>query len=215
MLAPIKIIVARHMPTPANEGEERLRGQGNDKIDADKAEDLAPQMAKVFDAEGVDCIYCSDLPRGIGTAKAIKADMKNDTDITPRKQMRTWDVGKFTGELRDDVWKQIEKYIKNPEIRVPGDERFDGESFDSFVSRWRREIMYQIKDAADDEHNAWIVHGNQFWTLVPLLEGRDPTMEDHDSPSPGSIFCLTLEPDKFTLTPIFESETQHKASLVS
>src|SRR5580700_876901 len=120
----VHIVIARHLPTKANEGKERLRGWGDDGIDEEVAEKLAPQMAAVMDKEGVDCLYCSTLTRGLETAQAIIDCMTGKCEITGRPQMKTWDTGRYTGKLRDDVWSKIESYIKNPEIPVPGDERF-------------------------------------------------------------------------------------------
>ena len=208
----------RHFPTKKNEGgkgQERLRGWLSEPIDEDAAAELAQEIAKILDKAGVDCIYCSDLLRGRQTAKAIAGEMAKTPEIEIRRQFRSWDTGKYTGELREKVWPTIERYIRNPEEKVPGDERFNGEPFGTldmrggFVPRWNREIRHQLDDAKEnDGKNAWILHGNMFWTLEPLLDGRQPTIADwkkkYDAANPGSVFKLEFNDDGFRITPLFD-----------
>lgn len=220
-MEPTRIVIARHLPTRKNTGKERLRGWGSDHIEQEAAERIAPQMAKIFDAQGVTCIYCSTLQRGLDTAHAIARNMENEPEITPREQMLTFDTGKYTGKLRDDVWGKIEHFIENPEIPVPGDERYNGEAFgdDGFVGRWSKEIRYQIVDAVEEEskggRNGWVLHGHEFWTMMPIIEGRNPELDDHVSPAPGSVFLLELWPDKSKLVLLFNSEAPHSGGMVS
>lgn len=219
----------RHFPTKKNEGgksRERLRGWLNEPIDEDAAAEIAPKIAEILGKAGVDCIYCSDLTRGRQTAHAIASAMfsraKEDTpEIEVRRQFRSWDTGKYTGELREKVWPKIESYIRNPEEKVPGDERFNGEQFGvshtgsgagrtgsedggGFIGRWERELLHQLRDAQEnDGKNAWILHGNQFWTLTALLEGRQPTIDDwkegYDQAHPGSLYRLEFNDKEFRL----------------
>ncbi len=220
-------LLLRHFPTKKNEGgktRERLRGWLNEPIDPEIAAELAPKVARILDKQGIDCLYASPLTRGRQTAEAVAAAMGASRtgagkrpEIEIRAGFKSWDTGKYTGELRDKVWPTIERYIRNPEEKIPGDERFDGEKFGEidgerggFIPRWRDEVKYQLKDAKkNDGKNAWILHGNMLWTLDPLLEGRQPTIDDwkeqYDAASPGSILKLEFNDDDFRITPIFDS----------
>ncbi|GEM_PF-5441013 len=198
------IDIVRHFPTELNEpGEERVRGQMAVGIDQRQADRLAPRVARVLQADGVTTIYCSDLRRGMETAEAVAQHLPG-VRVVRLRRMRTWDVGKFTGELRKQALQELQRYIKHSDEKIPGgwtdemltgrSQHFAGESFDQYMDRWGPLAAEFVEQALEDpgERFALVLHGNQIWTLPTLLQGRKFDRFTYSVPPPGTVLRLDV-----------------------
>lgn len=197
--------IVRHFPTELNDpGEERVRGQMHVGIETDQAGKLARRVARILRADGVETIYCSDLLRGVETAEAIARELDGRARVVRLRRMRTWDVGKFTGQLRNLALPEIQRYIKHSDEKIAGgwtdemltgrSEHFPGESFDHYMDRWGPLAAEFVEQALEDpgERFALVLHGNQIWTLPTILQGERFDRYTYSVPPPGAVLRLHI-----------------------
>lgn len=126
--------LVRHGDTDYNagEGEERVRGHAVVTLDEDGKREARYAGEKLKGKKPV-AIVASDLPRARETATIVGHILGLEPQFDLR--LRTWDTGKFTGELCDDVQPQVDSYVMKPDKPVPGNKLYPGESFNAFKER--------------------------------------------------------------------------------
>ena len=120
------VMLIRHGDTDEND-KHQIRGWSDPPLNEQGKKDAKDAAAKLKGSK-LDAIYTSDLSRASDTADAISK--ATGAKVTKMKELRPWDVGKYTGHDSDDVLHLIGKYITTPDKPIPG-----GESFNQFRNR--------------------------------------------------------------------------------
>jgi len=187
-------IAARHFPSPYNE-QGISRGWLPIGIDKAEAKKLMPEVVRVFEKYGVDTIISSDLPRGTQSAELIADNMDPEPETESYEALNTWDTGtKVAGKKESETIPLRQKYIKNPEIAMPG-----GESWQDFIDRFKPELEDIVERRKNGEEIAFIAHGHHLLAIPHLLKDEEvdakklPTLdEDYE---PGHAFLFFIEGD--------------------
>lgn len=134
------IYVIRHGSTELNEKDE-IRGWSNPPLSTLGRKEAAALAKKLADS-GIEVIFHSDLGRAADTAEALART--TGAKLYAMKQLRPWDLGKFTGRSSSQVIPEITRFAENsPDRPVAG-----GESFNSFLARAKR----GVKDALENSN---------------------------------------------------------------
>lgn len=123
------IIIVRHGDTKFNSDGtgERVRGWSNVPLTAQgRAE--ATQAAQKLKGKQIAGMVSSDLVRAQQTADIISKVIGIKPEFSPA--LRTWNVGIYAGGESEHVQPEIDKYVDQPNVPIPG-----GESFQQFVTR--------------------------------------------------------------------------------
>ena len=128
-----QIYLVRHGETSMNDPEdERYRGWSNPPLNETGIAD-AHAAGRFLADKGIQHIISSDLGRTMDTANIIS--QYTHAEVVPVHDMRTWNVGQFTGMRVSDAKPQVEAF-KNSGHAIPG-----GESYPAFQARWRGAIQ--------------------------------------------------------------------------
>lgn len=93
----------------------------------------------------ITCIYTSDLKRTRETADILKSGMASDPKIEVTDKIKTWNLGSLAGDPKKPNKKVVKELLKNPSKAAP-----DGESYDSFKSRFDgfiKKMESEVKDS--------------------------------------------------------------------
>lgn len=134
--SPIVCYIARHGQTALN-AEKKFRGNANPPLDETGIKD-AHALAHLFSNIPLSYIFCSNKRRSIQTAEIIAAE--RGIPIHKTDALAALNVGDFSGKLRTpESEKELESYLNNPDVRVPG-----GESLNEFKARIDPSIQQAI-----------------------------------------------------------------------
>jgi broad specificity phosphatase PhoE len=200
------LIVARHLPTTQNE-RGISRGWLSTGIDRKTAEPLAEKAAKALNAQGVDTLVSSDLPRAEQSTKLIAEKMGGDVRTSATSRLRTWNTGDdVAGKPEKETIPLRQKYLKNSEIEMPG-----GESWDEFMSRFGTELHAIERRRAKGENVALVGHGHHIMAVPELLGGQkvDPKkLATLDSDyEPGGVYGFHKEGNNVRVERLDKGET--------
>jgi len=138
------IIFVRHGATALNSTdnkEDKIRSWLNVQLDEAGKKDVLKTALDLKDKK-IDAIVTSDLDRASDTADIISKTTGAKV-VERSKDLRPWNLGKFTGQHSSEVHPQIEKFIKASDKTVP-----EGESFDNFKNRFLNKMDQINKDYA-------------------------------------------------------------------
>lgn len=189
--------LVRHGDTDYNagEGEERIRGHALVPLDEDGKKEARYAGEKLKGKKPV-AIVASDLPRARETATIIGHILGLEPQLDLR--LRTWDTGKFTGELCDDVQPKVDSYVMIPDNPVPGNKHYPGESFNAFKER----VFAGMADAVErfPENCVIVTHHSCVSLLEAWCEGGRPAdhsidvwayLNNDDDPGSITVFRTT------------------------
>jgi len=112
--------------------DERYRGWSNPPLNEAGVAD-AHAAGRFLADKGIRHIISSDLGRAMDTANII--GQYTHAEVVPVHDMRTWNVGQFTGMRVADVKSQVDAF-KNSGHPIPG-----GESYPAFQQRWHGAVQ--------------------------------------------------------------------------
>jgi len=181
------VIIVRHGHTKLNAGTatsvDKERGWSDVPLNDEGIQEAKDTANKLKDS-GIQVIVCSDLKRGVQTAKIIGDAL--GVPVTPSALFRPWDLGNLTGKSTKESAPKLKYYAENPDIKVP-----DGESFNAFRSR----AFNGLKEALDQTrgqllcivthhrcerlYEAWIKNGQKPDLSIDI----DVFMEKGEDPS--------------------------------
>ena len=119
--------VMRHGTTDANE-QDLYRGWGDYSLDADGKAGVAAAAEFLAD-KGIKRIVTSSLARHKETAQIVSAALGH-VPISTDENLRTLNVGTFTGKSRATYGQELTWYLEHPDETIPG-----GESLANFAVR--------------------------------------------------------------------------------
>jgi broad specificity phosphatase PhoE len=200
-------ILARHFSTALNE-HGISRAWLSTGIDKGAAEKLVPGVAAALKKYGVDSLVSSDLPRAEQSMKLIAREMGGDVETESTPRLRTWNTGDAGGKKESETLPLRQKYIRNPEIPMPGGESFGDDFIDG---RYRPELQDILKRRKAGEELAFIAHGHQMLAAPHILRDDDevdasklPSL-DEDYP-PGSVWGFYIEGNKIRMERLDKQE---------
>lgn len=197
-------ILARHFPTPLNE-RGISRAWLSTGIDQEVADRMAPRIAKTLEKYDVDALVSSDLPRGKQSAEAIAKHMKGDLPVESTRDLRTWNTGDMGGKKESETIPKRIKFIKYPEEKPPG-----GESFQTFLDRFKPELEEIIERRKNGEGLAFIAHGHHLLAAPHILadEEVDPNnlSKLDENFEPGSVWGFFVNGDDITIERLDKKE---------
>jgi broad specificity phosphatase PhoE len=185
------LVMVRHGHTGFNKTSgEKIRGWLPIALNRVGMEDAirVADCVKNLKLDGIDCVYTSDLPRAVQTAQEIASTL--GIEIEPIKDLRDWNVGKFTGTNVSDSLTAIQGYMKNFNKPIPS-----GESYKEFYNR----AIGFLKKNVEKNSTTLAVSHNRILTLLNALcvnDGKYPdnTILKNKGPvNPGGI--LIVHPD--------------------
>lgn len=119
--------VMRHGTTDANL-KDIYRGWGPYQLD-DEGIQAAQQAAEYLKGRGITMIVTSTLPRHKQTAEIVSKALGN-APIIYDEDLRTLNVGVYTGKKKSEAEDDVQYYLENPDEEIPG-----GESVSDFQER--------------------------------------------------------------------------------
>ncbi|HKT10638.1 MAG TPA: phage portal protein, partial [Terriglobia bacterium] len=145
----------RHGETQANE-EDLARGWGKWPL-TPKGKRQAEEAATFLVAHGITKILASDLERTRETAEIAARIL--DVPVEYARELRSLNVGEFTGESKKKTRDRFIGYIEDPKRKIPG-----GESVLGFIKRL---VKFVVKTIAKepDELILFILHSSDIGAL--------------------------------------------------
>lgn len=197
-------ILARHFPTALN-ARHISRAWLSTGIDQETAKKLAPKVAETLEKYGVDTLLSSDLPRGEQSAKIIASYMEEDPEIESTRALRTWNTGDMGGKKESETIPKRMKFIKYPDEKAPG-----GESFQTFLDRFKPELEEILQRRKDGEEIAFIAHGHHLLSAPHLLADEEVDPEKlpklDENFQPGGVWGFYVEGDQIRIERLDKQE---------
>lgn len=200
-----EVIVVRHFATPLNE-QGISRGWKSTGIDRPAAEKKVASVAAALEAENVDELISSSLPRSEQSMDLIAEEMGKGIKTSSTGRLKTWNTGTdVAGKPEKETIPMREKFIKNSEIEMPG-----GESWDEFMERFGTELKAMQRERAKGKEVALIGHGHHLLAVPSLLTGKpvDPKKlasldAEHE---PGGVYAFYLDGDSVRIERLDQHE---------
>jgi broad specificity phosphatase PhoE len=185
---PIAFMV-RHGRTVLNDPQNpRLRAWENPPLcrlgQLDAA--MAAQKLKRFQPQ---MIYSSDLTRDLQTAEILAQELGNLPNEVAY-ELRTADMGHWSGELEEDVGQQVGRWYREPWIHPPG----EGESNNEFLRRflpWFDDKLELARDVEGFRPSIFVAHGRNL-AAVHARANKIPQIEGMMS-FPGGIMMISID----------------------
>ena len=186
------IYLIRHGRTSLN-AKNRFRGNIDiplDKVgikDAEEAVEFLKDIDPAF-------LVSSDKKRAVETAKIFGKKFGLEDIQTP--DLRAWDIGKFSGQERSDKnVEELQKYIDNPDLPVPG-----GESLQDFRDR----VSPVLEECFDHAHEVGV--GFIFCHSSVVHEAGNIITGNHTSllVEPGGIVAIGYSDGSITADNVFK-----------
>ena len=120
---PLKLLVSRHGPTDANQGQIEIQGKQEMPLD-ESSVDRVYTLARELKALGVDAIVTSPLVRARQTAEIFADELKLKMAVDER--LRERDYGAFEGRLITDIQREHPQYYEDKlTYPMPGAETYE------------------------------------------------------------------------------------------
>jgi broad specificity phosphatase PhoE len=179
-------IVRHGVTTPDELG---LHGGWIDDPLNDAGKQQAEDAKKYLAGKKFKHVISSDMDRAQETAGIIAPDHKRYVD----KQLRPWDVGKFSGKDHDIYKDEFESYIKHPTVQIP-----DGESMAQFGMRMHSVLMKYVEFAKKNGPTLLVTHSRNFTQFKKHIEDKNEFKKpnDWDKVREGGIMVV-LDEDGF------------------
>src|SRR5690349_17050394 len=147
------IYLVRHCSTDLN-SEDIYRGWADPPLNEHGHEE-AQALSNFFSYESIGPIASADFVRCMETAEYLLPFSRVTTFIDPNANLRTLNIGKFSGQPKNDKnERQLQKYIQNPNLPIP-----DGESLNNFKARWEETLNSYLAYAREDYPTLLVVEG--------------------------------------------------------
>jgi probable phosphoglycerate mutase len=189
---PIAFIV-RHGETELN-AANCFRGWENPCLN-EEGQAAAALVANFFMYENIGRIVSSDLDRATQTAQAILgAGTSAVPYVSSDFNLRPWNIGGFAGkEKTDQNQKRLQRYIDNPELKIP-----DGASLKEFQDQQNESLMQYVANPYEGLPTVIVTHTSNLTYLaqrVDIDNGVDPSHdpEVHDIVEPGGIVAVYMD----------------------
>lgn len=199
---PPTVLLIRHAETELNE-EKRLRSWVDVDI-SEKGRQETMQTAQALGNVPVSQIFHSDLSRAEQTSEILANQFF--VPNTPMRELRPWDVGKYSQFKLEEVQDELNSYIKNPRKKIPG-----GESFGDFEARWREGFQNLVAHAMQGQVVAGVTHSRNIATTESWLRGgeHDPKhILNADSVPPSGVMAITVQDGRLIQIPFGNEHLQ-------
>lgn len=187
----ILLILCRHGATAANDAEEpKVRGWDN--LPLDDSGILGTQLlGHKLKSMNPKKIIHSDFMRDGQTANII-ANIVATNDLESDWDLRTWDVGQFSGKTLKDVNPAIEYLYKNPWLAPPG----SSETFNEFSARFTKALDKYITLATIDDFRPVVLvsHGKNIALAKTYVDGGNAW--ESVMPKPGGYATISVTPER-------------------
>lgn len=145
----------RHGETEANE-EDLARGWGKWPL-TPAGKKQAETGANFLVGHGITRIVASDLPRAKETAQIAAKILRVPVEYA--RELRSLNVGEFTGKSKKQTRDSFIAYVKDPKLKIPG-----GETVAGFI---KRAVKFVLKMVAkeNDEMILFVLHSSDLGAL--------------------------------------------------
>lgn len=186
------LYIARHGLTAYdsdNQATDTIRGWADDPL-TPEGEAEAHTLAAALDGLGITQLSSSDLIRAAETGRIIAETL--GLHNTKTGLLRCWDVGDLQGQTSEAAANEIAEYVDNPGTPIP-----NGESFDSFASRFVAALSEAMLPVAGGENVLLVTHSHNLKLARDwLTNGYElPGGEEFAVPSPGPVSVLVCRPN--------------------
>lgn len=187
----VLVILARHGATQANDAKMPLvRGWYDVPLDSKgklEAQLLGNKMKKYQPSK----IVSSDFLRDQETANIV-ASIVITNNIETDYNLRTWDVGNFSGKPLADVNPAIEQLYKEPWRKPPGSD----ESFNDFSHRFISTLDMYLKTASINIYRPLmlIAHGKNIALAKTYIDGGNAW--ESQMPKPAGYAVISVGNDR-------------------
>jgi uncharacterized phosphatase len=174
--------------------QDRVKGTMDVPLD-ERGKMVAHQAADQLAKLGVTHVITPDLARGLETAHIIS--QKTGAKIAVSSRLRPWDVGMFAGKPYYSVSHFLKHYQQHPDETPP-----NGESYNTFVDRWRSALPEMLDLAKEIEAQggklAAVSTSRHFLSLDAVLNGQHASTvkKVYGAAPPGSIMELKASATK-------------------
>src|SRR5260370_23737242 len=197
------VILARHGATEANEAKVPLV-RGWEDFSLDDHGKLEAQLLgyrlKKYDPRK---IIHSDFLRDTETANII-ANIIPTNDIEVDNNLRTWDVGRFSGQSLKQANPAIEQIYKNPWTKPPGSD----ESFNDFSTRFIGCLERYLSLGSIEAYRPilLVTHGKNIALAKTYVDGGN--VWESIMPGAGKMAIISVNNDR-TLSIELEKPTEN------
>lgn len=195
-----RILLVRHGETALNE-EKRIRGWLDVDL-SDKGRADSNKTGAVLQQHQPSEILTSDLTRAEQTGQILQQHLQVPMDNS--RDLRPWDLGKFTGLKFDDIHDEMNRYIANPKKAVPG-----GESFNDFLERWRGGLQDLAGRAMQSPTGtvAAVTHSRNIEATRYMLSGEKDvnSLATANTVPPSGVMQLSIQNGKVSEAPFDNS----------
>ena len=132
-------------------------------------------------------VVSSDMDRAQETAEIIRPGQDRYID----KNLRPWDVGKFSGRPHSDAYKEeFDHFIDNPSVPMP-----DGESMEDFSDRMVKVFSKFVDFARRKGPTLVVTHSKNFTQFKRAVEDKNKFKKpnDDDKVNEGGIMVILDE----------------------
>jgi broad specificity phosphatase PhoE len=203
--APSRILLIRHGETDLNQ-EQRIRGWADVDL-SDRGIQDTQKTAQHLQNEGISEIVTSDLSRSEQTGHILQSNLFVPTDSD--RNLRPWDLGKFTGLKLDDIRSEMNRYVESPQKKVPG-----GESFNDFQNRWTTGLQTLAARAMQSETGtiAAVTHSRNIELTRAMLAGHKDTktLVSANTVPPSGVMHLAIQNGSIHEEPFDNSHLQQR-----
>lgn len=149
-------------------------------------------------------IICSPLLRSFITADAIAKP--HNLFVYQHRGCLPWNLGVFTGLLKDENQDALKLFVDNPDIVIPSGAA-TGESFNDFMDRQQSFWKMALKIS---ELTVFVCHNSVITALKEMTSDDETDIAKNEIISPGGIIELTGTPGNYVMKPVF-GEIREKA----
>ena len=197
----MSLFLIRHGSTQWNAetpGAEKLRGWHDVPL-ATAGLIVARQAARALAGRSFTKLYTSDLRRAYDTARIMSVTLA--TPVEPTRDLRPWNLGDYAGREVAHVAPELTAFANGKRASaVPG-----GESFNSFLSRWRVELKRLLHEAQQsDVHIGAVTHARNLYALNEIL--FDQPIPVVGPPHPGAVLELNGPWGKVAMRYVFKGD---------
>ena len=195
------IFLVRHGETELNT-ENRIRGWSDVDLDEKGAQGVA-QTGQLLSNLPISQIVTSDLSRSEQSSHILANHLF--VPVEPSRELRPWDLGKYTQMKLSEVSDVMTKHINNPQKKVEG-----GESFGDFLGRWKSGLQGLVARALQDPSKAVIgvTHSRNIEATRYFLDGKKDTLVKANTVPPSGVMALQIRGGRLHEVPFANSHLE-------
>ncbi len=177
------VYLVRHGETKAN-NDGLFRGYKDFPLSPKGRED-ADAVADFLSDKGIVKIISSPLERATETAQII-ANKLGIENVETDDGLLPLDVGKFTGQPRDEHWKEFTKYLNDPDKAIP-----NGQSVNDFHNQNVKTFTHIIDEAETEGPIAVVAHTSNIVSLDNMQKDSFESKPESDEiVPPGGVLKI-------------------------